>query len=242
MIKRKSAPKAGECAASRCTVSVPEGQELCVKHAAKNQAASASTSVDLAPVKAELEPVQTGAMQYLQWVASLAYDAPVQYGDQVITGLQALGHVGVVARDQLKVIEEKRTSITKPLLAAKTATDDLFRPAKDALNALIKCCNDRLAQYERERRAAQQQALAAVGQGAMDEHTLAVAHSHVEALPENMSARKDFVVEVVDFAQVPDQYKMLNERAVLEAAKATGGAVQIPGLRIAEDVRIVRQS
>jgi hypothetical protein len=193
-------------------------------------------AADLAVVQAELEPVRTGVEQALAFAAQVPLDAEIAMFGETMSGRKALDKLNIMAREQLKNIEEKRTSVTKPLLEAKRAADALFDPTKQLIKALIDCCASRLAEDRKQFDAARTQALAAVNAGARDEATLAVVHAASVEL--ESSTRTVWRVVVEDFAKVPDEFKVFNESLASAYARSKKGVCQIPGCKVLQEVKV----
>jgi hypothetical protein len=109
------------------------------------------------------------------------------------------------ARDVHREIEEKRKTITTPLLAAKNATDALFRPTLDAVARIKRHYEQEIARYD----LAREQARAA----ALVESAAAIARKEVptEPIPEPVhvdktSVRHVWEPEIVDADAVPREY------------------------------------
>lgn len=202
----------------------------------KKRTKKTEPAADLALVQAELEPVRTSVEQALAFAAQVPLDAEVAILGEQMTGRKALDKLNIMGREQLKNIEAKRTSITKPLNEAKRAADALFDPTKQLLNALIACCGKRLGEDRAAADATRTAALAAVGMGARDEHTLAVVHAPSEEL--ESSTRTTWHVEVTDFALVPDEFKVFNESLANAYARGKKGVCAIPGCKIVQEVKV----
>lgn len=254
-LRKKPVP--GRCNANKCVkeAAPPAGNPhgLCAQHynewvassspalttspTGKTKAPAAGS--DLAVIQTELEPVRNQLDQVLQFVAAVPFDAECNFGHVTMTGLEALGAMREEARQKLKELEAKRTSITKPLLAAKRAADEVFAPATQQCEAVMNTCTSRLTDYERQRLAAQREAAALVQTTPDDPHLLAVAHGSAEPLPAQVSTRVVFTYEVIDFAAVPDECKQIDDQHVLELIRLSGGTIEIPGIRIVQDVKVV---
>lgn len=252
-LRKKPVP--GRCNVNRCVkeAAPPEGNPhgLCAQHynewiaagspdltaapAPKKQAPGS----DIAVIQTELEPVRNQLDQVLQFVAAVPFDATCTFGAVTMSGLEALGAMREEARQKLKELESKRTSITKPLLAAKRAADEVFAPATQQCEAVMNTCTSRLTDYERQRLAAQREAAALVQTTPDDPHLLAVAHGAAEPLPAQVSTRVVFTYEVLDFAAVPDECKQIDDHHVRERIRLSGGTIEIPGIRVVQDVKVV---
>jgi hypothetical protein len=179
-----------------------------------------------------IEPARTEAEGMLRTVAELDLSAPERR--------EWVGQVLTAAAQGLEILEKQRKSMTGPLLESKRNIDAHFDPAKDQLQALIKCCKERLSEVAAETRATQMLALEAVAGGARDAQTLAAAHAAVE-LPAGTRERVRLGVRVKNLAEVPPSFLQLNEKLALEYANTHGGvACTLAGLEFFEIVDVVR--
>lgn len=182
--------------------------------------------------RAEIEPTRVNLEQALQVVSSIALDSQ--------GALDWLGEARTCARRALEWLEERRTSITKPMLEAKRAVDAVFEPSKQQAQAVIKCCDTRLAEFEAGRRKAQDAALAAVGQGAADEHTLVAAHGGELELPSQVTKRRVLCVKITDANAVPRPFLQLDESLALAYARERGqDSCKVPGLEFYYEEHII---
>ena len=209
-------------------------------------AAATAQGVNLETVKAELEPVRNNLERALAFVSTVPFEAEFPAGfagrDPArgpMTGLEVLGHMRETARQQFAQIEEKRTSITKPLLAAKRAADEVFKPGLEGCEAIVKACTDRLTNYERARLEAQRAAAAQVQSAPSDPTLLAVAHHAPAPLPAEVRPQTIFTYKVTDLALVPREFMVLNDQLVRAYISHHRGQCEIPGLEIVQDVQVV---
>lgn len=109
------------------------------------------------------------------------------------------------AREAHRALEEKRKTITGPLLAAKNATDALFKPATSALERIKRHYEQAIAAYDLER---EQSRAAVLAQSAAE---IAVGVVPTEPIPEpvhveSTSVRHRWEPEVIDADAVPREY------------------------------------
>lgn len=81
---------------------------------------------DLATIRAELDPEQaetSAAVAWIRDVFQIVDDATFATAGEMLTQ----------AKGRWKILEDKRTSLTKPLLAVKRGIDDLFSPVLGSL-------------------------------------------------------------------------------------------------------------
>jgi hypothetical protein len=143
-----------------------------------------------------------------------------------------------------KRLEERRTEITKPMLASKRKVDDLFKPALTALAEIQSTLKGKIAAYTEAQRAAQIQAMHSSAD------VFAAGGTPTEAIPEVPTVkgvsvgRSYWVADVVDPDAVPrelcspDPDKIA--KAIWYADTAKTPPRPIPGIafRLQTDVRI----
>ena len=177
------------------------------------------------------------AAKILAFLQSVTVDSPKkrEWASTQLSNVRAL----------LKTLEEQRTSITKPILAAKRGVDNLFAPAtktlakcEDQLRAMLRTYDVRLLEAERSATVA---ARAAFEAGDVEAGTAALAtipDAPAEAAGHSTSMTWRWVVE--SFADLPDEHKAVNERsldALVKAHLATGSSEppSVPGVRFEID-------
>jgi hypothetical protein len=242
-VKLKKKPVAGQCHANRC---VAPAEYLCAKHKDEPIENAQPAVLDHEALSGEIEPVRSEQLALLSTVTTVQYaDVIGDYSDtgellRQLTGLELLAEVRTLAKAKFDELEEKRTSVTKPLLAAKRAVDDLFKPVQDSCKAVISACTRRLEDHARALRAEREAALAALPT-APTEQTAALVSivTASEPMPDEVKVRTVLVFELVDFSLVPDAFKCLNESEIKRHIRETAGTQQIPGLNIFPDVKVV---
>ena len=184
--------------------------------------------VDLATLETQITAERTVVEQRLAYLQTYPLDSQerVDLFGKLLTAVR-------VEKDKLEV---QRTDITKPLNAAKRAVDALYKPMMDLYSAMDKTIVDRLGPFLKAAQAAQDVALKAVGQGAADAATLAVAHGTV-AVPEGLSEMDTYEVRLTGkLADVPVEFHMLDESLTIayvkHKVKTTGKVPEIPGVEI----------
>jgi hypothetical protein len=147
------------------------------------------------------------------------------------------------------IVEDARKKEKAAILEAGRTVDAFFGKMADALKAKVDMVVSEINRYQRarleaerkaaaEREEAERRAAAAfdepapapVAPVAVKEAARVTSFSGVKA-----TASRKWVHEITDPAQVPRQYLMVNEAAI--KAAIAGGAREIPGVRIYEDVR-----
>lgn len=139
-----------------------------------------------------------------------------------------------LARANWKALEEKRKSITVPLLAAKNAADAVFRPSLDALAEIERTLKAKVGAYhaavEAERRAALRASVESVAQGIVP-----TAEIPEPPRTEGVTVKQVWSFEVVDPDAVPrelcspDEEKI--QKAIWYANTPDRPPQEIPGVR-----------
>jgi hypothetical protein len=214
-IKQKTV--AGVCNAMRCTspaVGAFGENEFCQRHL--NEAQGTQT-----PGNEEAKALALAAKDFADEALSL--------GDLIIEDQETLDMVGGVLVDiktQWKMLEEKRTSITKPLLQAKNAADALFKPALTALVDAEKALKGKIDSY-----------FTAIAAAKIEALTMGEVQEAIEmaapVLSGGVGARAvlDYVLE--DLSLVPREWLCLDQSAV-RIAMSRDKNIQIPGIRFFE--------
>jgi hypothetical protein len=156
--------------------------------------------------------------------------------DEVLEHLRALpvttreqyAFAAEVVRDvatTLAEVEAERVKITKPQYEAWRATNDLFSRVRKRYEEGDAILREKMETYLAEEKARERLLLQEVASGNVE--ALAVMG---EASPtvDGISERKKVSFEVVDEALVPDEYWVLDEKAIRAAVKS---GVKIPGVK-----------
>lgn len=194
-------------------------------------------------VKPERQAEITAAASEVRQVLIQLHDYPCE-SDQ---DLEDLGVILAEVRGRLKDLEEARTSITKPLNAAKKAVDDLFSAPKSLFQDAERLIREKINSYAMAKEKERQKALQAAAEAAraqlppVPSGTAAQAPMVAQApAPAALSGsanvyfRHVWEWEITDQAKVPAHFLMVNPKAV-EAHMAPyqkGEAMpEVPGLR-----------
>lgn len=212
----------------------PEGALDASPKRGRKKAAATSNKSDadapLAPVdRSFLSGEEKEGREILEFISSW------QIADQ--KHMNVAGELMTEIRKRKKALQEMLKSITDPIRAAEKAARDGFKPSLGFFDSAESALNRLMSSYLDEQKRIQLEALKAVEEsgGRADAATLVVAHGHnnLEA-PEDLSTRTEYDIEVLDITLVPKHYTVttLNAAAVKEAAKASRGSIEIPGLKI----------
>lgn len=143
-----------------------------------------------------------------------------------------------ILRDELKAVEDMRTSVTKPLLDQKRKIDGWFKPLTSLLEAAIDDLRRRVGAFasaERERQAkALQESAAAMRAGQTATAVVAVQAANVAAVnargPKGTTVVDYWEPEVVDARVVPREWCTPDVERMREAGKA-GKPPTVAGVR-----------
>ncbi len=141
-------------------------------------------------------------------------------------------------KDKLDMVEETRTSITKPLLEAKRKVDALFKPVTTSLKASLDTVRVKLGRYTAEQRDEAQRLLAEASQSEPEEAAALVAASN-RAQAEAPSVREVWRFEVEDVSKLPAQFLVPDEKAIGAVVRSQKGNAKIPGVRVFVEHRAV---
>lgn len=135
-------------------------------------------------------------------------------------------------------LEERKKQATDPLNQSLKVIRSWFKPAQDFYSRAEQVLKNKIAAYhqarERERQVALLQAQAAfVAQNQEAVQTALAALPPPTPKVEGLSTVEIWTYEIVDFASVPDKYKLLvpNHELLLEEAKTCRDKLNIPGVR-----------
>ena len=155
-----------------------------------------------------------------------------------------------------KAIEQKRKDYTNPIREHLDAINTAFKDFTAPLDKADTITREKVKTFnlgqERQRREQEEinrlrleaaQKEAALNQGEITEPVNLV---EVVAAPKKVSTelgstamRDNWTFEVIDFALLPDEYKMVNTSALNAFAKSTKGTRPVPGIRIYNDPVVV---
>lgn len=155
--------------------------------------------------------------------------------DTMLDALRALEDEREIAefltciKSEAKELEDKRTSITKPLHQAKTAVDALFRPAKQFYLEAEAILKSKLAEIQAQREALR---LQAINDSARGEHTALTNMAAAEKI-EGISYRYGWEYDIENLDEVPREWLTLDHSKVkIYLRKFTNSDVvpPVPGL------------
>ncbi len=134
-----------------------------------------------------------------------------------------VGELLLQVKGKLSELEKGRKRITKPLLDAKRAVDDLFRPATDAAKKIEGMLKGALAEFVDRQAAAQVTAL----QAGQHEVALAIVPP---TMPAGISTTTVWKWRITDVRLIPADYLVVDSAKVQARVNALKGNCDIPGV------------
>lgn len=199
-------------------------QELQIETAEQNQAASTLQREIRCMMKTMEEDLRPGIdAAHAAWKTSLAnlqkHLEPLKKADDVIKA-----KVGeYLAREQQKAEAERRRLLAEAEAKARAEREARTQAALAAAQAAQEEHDDMTAALAMDEAV---QIEAEVIVPTVDLSTAVVVKTA------GQSVRTDWDFEVTDFAKLPDQYKLADDKKIRGVVKAMKGAVEIPGVRI----------
>lgn len=205
-----------------------------------------SLSIAIAPpmeIQQELLIEQTSAEEALKEIESsfkVDTDGDLSFAAEVLSEVK-----GNYAR-----LEERKRQATDPLNQALKTIRSWFKPAQDFYVKAEVVLKNKIAAFH-QLRAQERQAALLQAQAAFVAQNQEAVQTALAALPppppkvDGLSTREDWSYEVIDFAVLPDEYKLViaNHDKLLEQAKVCKDKLNIPGVRsVCKTVVISRAS
>ncbi len=247
---------AGTCRVMRCKVdddlveyeTLDRGAVLlCPKHLQQTQDGAPDAPTATPVIDPPVDPGgQTAVVVEHASVIALVNPLRTEYTDMVAQLRTALvvnsqarldiaGELLQQVKGKVKKLEIERKKITKPLLDAKKAVDNLFRPATDAAALVEEILKKAISGYIDGQRATKVAALQA------GDHEGALATIEPE-LPAGVSARTVWKWKIVDVNLVPREYWAIDAARVQEHVNTFKGQSQIPGIEVFPETGIASGS
>ena len=139
---------------------------------------------------------------------------------------------------KLDLVEETRTSITKPLLEAKRKVDALFKPISTGLKTSLDIVRGRLGTYTAQQRIEAQRLLEEASQSEPEDAAALVAASN-RAQADAPSVREVWRFEIEDASKLPSQFLVPDEKAIGAVVRSQKGNAKIPGVKVFVEHRAV---
>lgn len=148
---------------------------------------------------------------------------------------QAQRWIDVLA-DEVKDLEARWGTVTKPLHQAHAAACALAKPAIVPRKEAIQLLKDGIAAWiDRDRKRAEAELAAAAASGS----TEAIANVEAPSVPKGLSARIKRSYRIVDAKLVPDKYKMVTINHATLAMDVDAG-MEIPGVEVVVETEVRR--
>lgn len=148
----------------------------------------------------------------------------------------ATDDLSIIAKAK-KVILEKKTEILAPFKAKVDVINQAFAQLLAPLEEADQINRDKVKEFrqiEQEKIAlAQREAAAQGGEFTTELQTPVPEHTRTELGTQGF--QKVYKWQVTDFAQVPDQYKMIDAGKVQGVVKGSKGTIEIPGIKVWAD-------
>ena len=139
-------------------------------------------------------------------------------------------------RDIEKTIEDKRTTLTKPLNQSLKNINDMFKRASQPLAEARNLVGNKILSWkikESDRRAKEEERRRKIQEAHEKKGHQVSAPAYVAPVENkigNVQTVKRWTFEVVDFSKVPEKFKMADELGIKEAIR--DGIREIPGVKI----------
>jgi len=186
-------------------------------------------STDLAPYKKTQKELATEGSHVAQ---ACAQAMALEVVDEESHELAAEATRYVKA--QIKVLEDKRKSVTQPLLTVKREIDSWFKPVVAQWQEAEKDLKAKMMGYVRKVQEANRKAQEAAVAAQTSEEAVAALQTITEKpQAKGVHSVKRWTYEVIDVTSVPEQYLAVDHEEVTAAIKA--GTREIPGLRIYQE-------
>lgn len=147
-----------------------------------------------------------------------------------------------------KDLENMRAEATTPLRKSLDVIYGWFREPIRFYDRCEKALKEKIAEAKTRAEEAQRLAIEAAAQaaisGSSEEAMQALRAAQAAEMRDvqGLSFRSSWDFEVVDIAQVPPQYLMVNESVVKAAIREAKGRIDIPGLRVVEKTSVASRT
>lgn len=195
------------------------------------------------------------AMQVLSQVPAIVQES-FSENDRAKVALDKLRNFPIYTAEQIAIagdvlqymkgewqrIEDRRTSITKPLLEVKRAIDGVFKPALDTLVEAEQILKGKIAQAHQAIQAAnfaaQQAAQQHLQQGDARAAALATQNFQPTQAPQGLQFRDVWEWRVVDATQLPREFLTADTKKIAAYVKKHGDKANIPGVVVTKNTMI----
>lgn len=191
---------------------------------------------------------QTEATTMLAQAQQVAAAVPALSISNAAEYLQA-GQGLVEIKSRWKAVEEKRTSLVKPLNDVVKNINAMFKPVLDQWDTTMDVVKRAMLDYQVREADAQRKALQAAatmaqqGQTGQEFHALVAQGSAMPVKPQGITSRVIWRWKVTDAALVPREYLCVDASKLDAVVKEAKEGVKIPGIEVyREEVMAVRTS
>lgn len=191
---------------------------------------------------------QTEATTMLAQAQQVAAAVPALSISNAAEYLQA-GQGLVEIKSRWKAVEEKRTSLVKPLNDVVKNINAMFKPVLDQWDTTMDVVKRAMLDYQVREADAQRKALEAAatmaqqGQTGQEFHALVAQGSAMPVKPQGITSRVIWRWKVTDAALVPREYLCVDASKLDAVVKEAKEGVKIPGIEVyREEVMAVRTS
>ncbi len=189
--------------------------------------------------------------QIIELNTAEAVDLAIEKADSVSTALElkvnsqptflkASEFMGTL-REVKKFLKEKKDSILKPLKTAKENAEALFEPAETKVATIENYLKDQIQKYDTQLKIQEAERLAKAEQDLKDGKTIDQVTNNLEKVQTKMAAIPTttvYEITIVDFAKVPNEFKILDEPKARQAAKA---GLKVEGLEFKKIDKVVNR-
>lgn len=189
---------------------------------------------------------QTEAMMLLSQAQQVAASVPTLTITTADEYQQAAAGL-VELKGRWKVVEEKRTSLVKPLNDVVKSINGMFKPVLDSWDRTMDVVKRAMQDYQVREAEVQRKALEAAaalaqqGQTGQEFNALVAQGSALPTKAQGISTRSMWRWRVVDAGAVPREYLCVDQAKVDAVVKAQQDGAKIPGIEVyREEIMAVR--
>lgn len=183
----------------------------------------------------EIQEIAESETSEAEQVATFVSEKEIESTADLRTAIQWIAEI----KNKAKEVDEKRTSITKPLRQGLDEVNDLFKPALKALSTAEADIKSRISSFIAQQKIQQEELLLNFDMDASPKDKQAIVKK-AEALEipkiSGLSIREPWTGEITDPVALLNwalennhQALKINEKVLVEITKATDGDPKIPG-------------
>lgn len=173
-----------------------------------------------------------------QQIEAVASEYAIECDEDAQAAAEALGEI----QAKLRVVKDEYEKVKKPVRMTAKAIDDLFRKIRTPLEKSKEYIAAALKRYELNRQAEQAKLLEEASEALEDgdheeaQGLIVQAQAKDEKLADNLRKRAVRKYRILDFAELPDEFK-LEDSAKLNAL-AKSGSNPPPGVEFYDDITV----